>query len=213
MAAWPFKEACDISPGGAVLWEPPMVAAMAEFDIDTMDRKAMFLAEVCHECFGFSRLSENLNYSANGLADTWPNRFRGDDGKPNELALKLARIPEAIANMVYANRLGNGDYASGDGWRYRGRGCIQLTGKANYSKAADALNAPELVTNPSVVATPFWAARTAAWFWKANDLNRFADSGDIEGCTRAINGGLNGLEDRKRRWGVAKAALGVKSAA
>ena len=180
--------------------------AMDEREIDTPARRAAFLAQVGHESSQLTRLVENLNYSAQGLAATWPSRYRGADGKPNALALNLARHPQAIANNTYASRNGNGDEASGDGWRYRGRGLLQVTGRANYRAAAGGLDQP-LEVEPELLEQPEWAALSAAWWWAAHDLNELADRGEFATITRRINGGLNGQAERLALWERVKAVL------
>jgi putative chitinase len=183
----------------ALVYLDPLKAAAALHGIDTEERVAHFLAQVAHESAGFTRITENLNYSAKGLAATWPRRFRGADGKPNALALQLHRKPQWIASHVYANRMGNDDVASGDGWKYRGRGLIQLTGKDNYKAASNALYCSDLlVTDPDKVLQPDIAAMTACWFWGANGLNELADLGDVSKVTKRINGGTIGLEHRAK---------------
>lgn len=169
--------------------------AMEEFEINTPKRMAMFLAQCCHESGHFRRVTENLNYSADGLNKIFPKYFvrAGRD------STQFARQPEKIANIVYANRMGNGDTASGDGWRFRGRGFIQLTGRNNYTDCGESLEY-DLVNDPSYLETPEGAARSAAWFWWNNDLNDFADKNDIVGCTKRINGGTIGLAERKELW-------------
>jgi putative chitinase len=172
-------------------WYAPLRDACQFFRIDTVVRVAPFLAQCGHESGGFVSLEENLNYSADRLLAVFPKYFRS-----GEMAAAYARKPQAIANRVYANRMGNGDEASGDGWAYRGGGLIQLTGAENYRRCGDSigvnlLRAPELVrTNKT------YAAISAAWFWADRGCNAYADIGDFEGLTRRINGGLNGLEDR-----------------
>ncbi|MDI6529487.1 glycoside hydrolase family 19 protein [Pseudomonas otitidis] len=173
--------------------------ATSNFSLTTPTRQSAFLAQAAHESAGFTRLTENLNYSATGLAATWPGRFRGADGQPNALARALNRRPEAIANVVYANRMGNGPEASGDGWRYRGRGLLQITGRAQYQRCGAALGLP-LVEQPDLLAHPEPAVLSAAWFWQVNGLNELADAGDFEAITRRINGGLNGLAERRALW-------------
>ena len=192
--------------GRAAEWAVSINEAMAAFGIVTKAQQAAFLAQICLESAGLTRLVENLNYSAHGLANTWPSRYalKNVSGKvtlpvtPNALALSLHRKPEAIANNCYANRMGNGSEASGDGFAFRGRGAKQLTGRANYAAAGKALGA-DFITQPGLVATPKYAALTAAWFWASNNLNALADRGDFAGLTKAINGGLNGHDDGDRR--------------
>ena len=168
---------------------PALAAAMEEFEIDTPQRIAMFLAQCAHESAYFSVKRENLNYSADGLKKIFPKYFANRD------ASEYNRQPEKIANVVYSNRMGNGDEESGDGWRFCGRGFIQLTGKSNYTACGTALGV-DLSENPQYLETPEGAARSAAWFWSKNGLNKFADEGDIKGATKRINGGFIGLEDR-----------------
>ncbi|HCL3992719.1 TPA: glycoside hydrolase family 19 protein [Pseudomonas aeruginosa] len=185
---------------------PALNVAMERFDITSPVRLAAFLAQVGHESSQLTRLVENLNYSAQGLAATWPSRYRGADGKPNALALNLARHPQAIANNTYASLNGNGDEASGDGWRYRGRGLLQITGRANYRAAAGGLDQP-LEVEPELLEQPEWAALSAAWWWAAHDLNELADRGEFATITRRINGGLNGQAERLALWERVKAVL------
>ncbi|PTQ70339.1 glycoside hydrolase family 19 protein [Pseudomonas sp. GV071] len=181
-------------------------AAMARFEVNTPARAAAFLAQVGHESGQLAHLVENLNYSAQGLANTWPGRFRGADGKPNAQALQLQRNPQAIANSVYGGRLGNGPENSGDGWRFRGRGLIQTTGRANYRAAGMALGAA-LETTPQLLEQPVYAALSAAWFWQEHGLNELADAGHFEAITKRINGGLNGQAERVALWEAAKRVL------
>ena len=153
-------------------------------------RLAAFLAQTGHESAGYTRWVENLNYSAERLTAVWPKRF------PAELARRYARQPEAIANRAYANRMGNGPEESGDGWRFRGRGLIQLTGRDNYTRCATALGRP-IESMPAWLEAPEGAAVSALWWWSAHGCNELADTGDIEALTRRINGGLHGLEERR----------------
>jgi putative chitinase len=206
------------SQAGATRWAGPLTDACARFGIDTPDRVAAFLAQCAHESARFSTTVESLNYSDAGLARTWPKRFaqvnlltgtilrdaRGNP-LPNTAAIKLARRPEAIANTVYANRIGNGDVASGDGWRFRGRGLIQLTGRANYAEYASAMEAHDFIMkNPDLVGHPPHAATSAAWFWSRRGLNALADAGDLEAMTRVINGGTHGIENRALLYASAR---------
>lgn len=168
------------------------------FGIATPLRKAHFLAQVAHESAGFTRLVENLSYSAQrikqvGLAASPRSRWRALVPR----AVELGRRPEALANAAYANRLGNGDEASGDGWRYRGRGYIQLTGRENYAAASQAIFEDDtLIREPELAAIPENAIRIAAWFWQKNGCNELADDDDLVSITQRINGGLHGLADR-----------------
>ncbi len=190
----------------AAFFVPALNVAMERFDITSPVRLAAFLAQVGHESSQLTRLVENLNYSAWGLAATWPSRYRGADGKPNALALNLARHPQAIANNTYASRNGNGDEASGDGWRYRGRGLLQVTGRLNYRAAGAGLGQP-LEAEPELLEQPEWAALSAAWWWSTHGLNELADRGEFAAITRRINGGLNGQSERLELWERAKAVL------
>ncbi|MBL0142674.1 MAG: glycoside hydrolase family 19 protein [Betaproteobacteria bacterium] len=182
----------------------PLSRAMARYEIaDSEARIAAFLAQGAHESAELTQLEENLNYSASGLVRTWPRRFS------LELALACERQPERIANVVYANRLGNGDEASGDGWRFRGRGIFQLTGRENYADASLAIcgDASVLVESPQLVAEPEYACETAGWYWQARGLNELADAGEFTAITRRINGGTLGIEERTAYWKRAIGAL------
>jgi putative chitinase len=205
--------AAGVKQATAEKWLDAVVAACQEFGIDTPQRIAGFLSQCAHESGGFERLQENLNYSADGMAGIWPKRFAvlGPDGKPvkkngknqpNKFALALHRKPEMIANVVYSGRMGNGPTESGEGWKYRGRGLKQLTGKTNHSNCSKGLGV-DLVDNPDLLLEPIYAARSAAWFWSTGKCNVFADAEDIEGLTRRINGGLIGIDDRKKRYASA----------
>jgi putative chitinase len=189
-------------------WLEAVRVTCREFEINTPQRIAGFLAQTSHESGGYTMLSENLNYKAATLAACWPNRFAvlGPDKKPvkdekgkltpTAVANSIAGKPELIANLVYSGRMGNGPAESGEGWLYRGRGLKQLTGKFNYEKCGAALGL-DLVANPDLLLEPMAAARSAGWFWKANNLSAFADVGDIKGMTKKINGGYIGLEARQ----------------
>ncbi len=189
-------------------WLEPLNVAMAQFEINTSSRMAAFLAQVAHESAETTVLTENLNYSALRLTQVWPARF------PTLAAAQpYAKNPEKLANRVYAGRGGNSNEASGDGWRYRGRGLFQLTTKDNYRLAATALHLP-LVEMPETVATPAVAALTAAHFWSRLGLNVLADhqvgdddDKDFEKISIRINGGKVGLSERKKYWQKAKLAL------
>jgi putative chitinase len=209
--------AAGVKQATAEKWTDAVVAACQEFGIDTPQRIAGFLSQCAHESGGFERLQENLNYSADGMAGIWPKRFAvmGPDGKPvkkdgknipNKFALALHRKPEMIANVVYSNRMGNGSIESGEGWKFRGRGLKQLTGKSNHAECGNELGV-NFVDNPDLLLEPTYAARSAAWFWQKNKCNTFADAGDIEGLTKRINGGLIGIADRKARYQAAERSL------
>lgn len=177
------------------------------YAINTPERIAAFLSQVGHESAGLSKLEENLSYSAEGLANTWPNRYakklqNGSYAKnsvgrylPNTVALKLNRKPVGIANHCYADRMGNGNEASGDGWRYRGRGLKQLTGKDNYRRFSE-YSGIDFVNKPELIQEKGYAIISACWFWEANKLSTYADNSDIKGLTKAINGGYNGYDIR-----------------
>lgn len=200
-------------------WQDAIVETCAEFEINTPQRIASFLAQTSHESGGYTMLSENLNYRAATLAACWPTRFAvmGPDKKPvkdkqgkltpTAVANAIAGKPELIANMVYSSRMGNGPAESGEGWKYRGRGLKQLTGKDNYARCGRDLGV-DLVSNPDLLLEPLYAARSAGWFWKANSLSTFADAGDIKGMTKKINGGFIGLEQRQKLYDKVLAAIG-----
>ncbi len=156
-------------------------------------RLQFFLAQVGHESGGLTIMTENLNYSANRITQVWPSRFA-----TVAAAQPFANNPQALANNVYANRMGNGPSSSGDGWRYRGRGYIQITGKDAYQAIGDII-ALDIVTDPDAVTLPANALRVACGFWKWKDLNTLSDTGDFVKVTRRINGGTTGMADR-RNW-------------
>lgn len=163
--------------------------------IDTKERVAMFLAQCGHESGGFSRFTENLNYSAKGLRGTFGKYFPDD-----ATAISYERKPEKIANKVYANRIGNGPESSGDGWKYRGFGYIQLTGKSNFESFSKD-SGIDLVTDPEKYRADLSVAiKSAIWFWNKNNLNKHADNKDVKTATKVINGGYNGLEDRTKHY-------------
>ena len=173
-------------------WVNAMKEVFPKFGIDTPKRIAAFISQCGHESAGWRYFSENLNYSAKAL-DTVFRKYFAYGGRN---AYDYERQPEKIANVVYANRMGNGDSFSGDGWRYRGRGPIQLTGKNNYTTFSSEMNV-DAVTDPDIVSNDFKVSlMSAIWFWNTNGLNRYADEGDIKTMTKRINGGYIGLEDR-----------------
>lgn len=192
--------------GDADRWLDPLNAALDAWDIDTPDRAAMFLAQCAHESGGFRRLVENLNYTAAQLLRTWPNRFTAED------AAAMALQPEKIAERAYGGRMGNAAEGGGDGWRFRGRGIIQLTGRENYRLAGQALGI-DATGNPEQLAEPATAAQAAGWYWRTNGCNELADAGDYAGITRRINGGMNGWDDRVRWLAKVREALGTQTVA
>lgn len=187
-------------------WAAALSPALERYQINNSNRICSFLAQVGHESGEFNRMEESLNYSMQRLRAVWPARFLSDAE-----ALPYAHKPEALANRVYANRLGNGDKRSGDGYRYRGRGLIQLTGRSNYTAASEALGL-DLVADPDLLLQKPAAAMSAAWFWNRRGLNALADDetddNDLEDfakITRLINGGEIGVE---QRFGLFKAVIG-----
>ena len=188
--------ALGVTADRAAIWARPLNDAADEYGITSNGRRlSAWLATILHESMLLSRMAENLNYSAEGLAATWPNRFRGADGKPNEKARFLHRQPEKIANEVYANRLGNGGPESGDGWRYRGRCPLQITGKANYAATSQEIDV-DVVTNPDLLMEAGIGSLAAAEWWHRHGCNEPADAGDMVGVTRIVNGGQIGIENR-----------------
>ena len=177
-------------------WYSNLLNTLPEYDIDTAARVAAFMAQCGHESGGFTVMQENLNYSAKGLVGTFKKYFPTEaHAKPYE------RRPEMIANRVYANRMGNGDEASGEGWYFRGRGIVQITGKNNYTKCSQSLfESNVLVENPDLLLETEYAIHSACWFWSAARLNELADVGDIKTMTKRINGGYIGLEDRIKHY-------------
>lgn len=198
-----FQKAAGISAGLAARWYPHIDAAMKEFGITAVNDQAMFIAQLGHESAGFTSLVENFNYSVDGLKKTFGKRLTPYqcemlgrvDGK------QTAHQPQ-IANLVYGSRMGN--VAEGDGWKYRGRGLLQITGRENYTKCGTALKL-DLVSTPDLLEQERHAARSAAWFFALRGCLLY--SGDIVRVTQIINGGQNGLADRKVRYSRAQAAL------
>jgi putative chitinase len=179
-----FAPKCD-----AEVWAPALRSACVQFRILTPKRISHLLGQLHHESAGFTRVEENLSYRASRLCQVWPGRFPTlSDAEP------YARNPEALAEKCYGGRMGNAN--PGDGYRYRGRGLIQLTGRANYARMGELLGL-DLEDNPDLAAEPVNAARIAGAFWSSRKLNEKADRDDVTGITRAINGGAVGLVDRK----------------
>ena len=187
-------------------WYHALEQALPDYDINTSQRVAAFIAQCAHESGGFRALKENLNYKAVTLRKIFPKYFP-DDATANHYA-SLPNKQEAIANRVYGGRMGNGPEASGDGFRYCGRGLIQLTGKQNYQNFADSIETP-VEDIPEFLATFEGAVQSACWFWESNNLNQWADKGDILTLTKRINGGTIGLEDRIKHYEHALHVLGA----
>ena len=187
-------------------WHNALSKLLPDYDINTPQRIAAFIAQCAHESGGFTALKENLNYKPATLRKLFGKYFPTDAlaeeycAKPNK--------QEAIANRIYASRMGNGDEASGDGYKYCGRGLIQLTGKSNYQSFADSLQISSEEAS-QYLSTFEGAAQSACWFWEANNLNQWADKGDILTLTKRINGGTIGLEDRIKHYEHALHVLGV----
>lgn len=187
----------------ATVFAPAIEAAWSKWGIVQPEHHAAFLAQTAHESRLFTWLVESLNYSAERLMEVWPHRFPtyGD-------AATYARKPEAIANLVYADRMGNGPVNSGDGWRYRGRGIIMLTGADAYRRCGAALGV-DLVASPERMLEPEVAASAAGWYWITHGCGEAIDDGDFAMCTKKINGGLTGLDERVKLWNRAKAVMGI----
>ena len=187
-------------------WHSALSRLLPDYEINTPQRIAAFVAQCAHESGGFMFLKENLNYRAPTLRKLFNKYFPTD-----ELANQYAGLPnkqEAIANRIYANRMGNGDESSGDGFRFCGRGLIQLTGRENYSWFAASLGI-SVEEAAEYLQTFEGAAQSACWFWETNNLNKWADTGDIKELTRRINGGYIGLEDRVKHYEHALHVLGA----
>jgi putative chitinase len=201
-------------------WLDPINATIDEFSIADARDVAAFLATCAHESGDFTQLVENLNYSAQGLANTWPTRYSAtgrSGGRPNPLAESLARRPEAIANNAYADRMGNGNEASGEGFKYRGRGILQITGKLNYATVGRGLGL-DLVGIPALLELPINAARSAGFWWETNRASIYGGAGDMLAVSKLVNlgnaraAGLPiGWDDRKGRYDLALASVGWRA--
>ena len=175
-----------------------------KFGITTPLRAAHFISQCVHECAELKAFEENLNYSEKGLLKVFPKHFNSATAK------QYARKPEKIANHVYANRIGNGNEASGDGWKYKGRGAIGLTGRSNYlAYSTSGFCVGDLMAHPEWLAKSPGCYKSAMWFWWKNGLNAIADTGDVNAVTKRVNGGYNGLDSRKKYLAMAKEALGI----
>lgn len=188
-------------------WQQPLDAAMKAANINTPKRMAHFIAQAGHESGGFARVVENLNYRVEALLALFGrHRISADDArKYGRIEGKQAANQEAIANCIYGGKWGAenlGNTQPGDGWKFRGRSLIQVTGRANYRACGAALGL-DLEKNPELLERPEHAARAAAWFWTSKGLNQLADNDNIVGITRRINGGTNGIDDREKRYQAA----------
>ena len=196
-----FEEIIGKNPNASD-WFEALCQLLPDYDIDTVPRVAAFLAQTAHESGNYRAIKENLNYKAESLCKVWPRYF------PDMATAKAyEKQPERIANRAYGNRMGNGPEESGDGWKYAGKGLIQLTGKDNYTRYAQSLEIS--VEEASEHLTTFeGCVQSAAWFWEANNLNQWADKGDILTLTKRINGGTIGLDDRIKHYNHALHVLG-----
>jgi putative chitinase len=184
-------------------WYHALEQALPDYDINTPQRVAAFIAQCAHESGSFVFLKENLNYKAESLCRVWPRLFPSID-----IARQYAQKPEMIANRAYGGRMGNGPEDSGDGWKFCGRGLIQLTGRSNYQAFADSIET-DIEDLPEYLATFEGAVQSACWFWESNNLNVQADAGDIKLMTKKINGGYLGLEDRIKHYEHALHVMGA----
>lgn len=199
------EQLAQLVPGNPYIpyWHNAMERCLPDYDINTPKRVAAFVAQCAHESGNFKFLSENLNYRAASLMKVWPKYFPNQD-----IANQYAGKPEMIANRAYANRMGNGSEASGDGWKFCGRGLIQLTGRSNYENFAMSIDTP-VDEIPDYLKTFEGAVQSACWFWETNGLNKWADAGDILTLTKRINGGTLGLADRQKHYDHALHVLGA----
>jgi putative chitinase len=187
---------------GVDTWFNELSEMLPVFDIASVGRVAAFVAQTAHESGGYRALTENLNYAGDALVKLWPKHF------DSTISNQYHRNPQAIANRAYRNRMGNGDEASGDGWKFRGRGLIQLTGRDNYTRFAEYAGIT-VDDAAEYLETPRGAVHSACWFWYSNDLNTFADANDFVGMTKRINGGTIGLEDRVKHYNEAVHIFGA----
>lgn len=206
LTASSFQLATGVSNALRDAWFPHIAASLSAFQISTPLRQAHFLAQTGHESAGFLKVEEGLNYSENALTAMFGKRITAEQARAYGRNAMHVANQKMIASIIYANRNGNGDVASGDGYRYRGRGLIQITGKANYAALVKQLGA-DVVANPDLLLGYRFAAMSAAALWKNNGLNELADSDDVIRITRIINGGTNGLDDRKSRLSKSKGIL------
>lgn len=200
-----FARAAGLSAALSARWFPFIEAAMREFKIDTPLQKAHFIAQVGHESGGFTRTVESLNYSVAGLLATFPTRITKAQAQAIGRTENQAADQRQIANLVYGNRLGN-RAGTEDGYNFRGRGLIQITGRSNYKACGEGLMI-DLENQPSTLAEDKYAALSAGWFWSSRDINRWAEMDDLEKVRRLINGGVNGIDDCRARLEKAKGVL------
>ena len=199
------EQLAQLIPGNPYVdyWHSAMERCLPDYDINTPQRVAAFMAQCGHESGNFKFLKENLKYRAASLTKVWPKYF------PNmDIANQYAGNEEKIANRAYANRMGNGPEESGDGWRFCGRGLIQLTGRNNYQNFADSIET-DINDIPAYLATFEGAVQSACWFWETNKLNQWADKGDMLTLTKRINGGTLGLDDRIKHYQHALHVMGL----
>lgn len=212
-------QALGTTPENAAKYLDHLNDAAELFQIEKPEHVAAWLAQLAVESAGFSAVEENLNYSAAGLVRAWPNRFYvSPTGIPDAAlasgrawAPTYARAPERLANLVYSERMGNGDWKSGDGWKYRGRGLKQLTGRDNYRLCSRWLYGDEqvLIKEPDRLLEPEPACKSAAWYWSYYKLCNALDTGGIDAVSKKINGGVNGLAERRRLYAAAIQTIGV----
>lgn len=199
-----FQKAAGISAGLAARWFPQIDKVMREYGITAPLDQAMFIAQIGHESLDFTRVVENLNYSADRLLATFGKYFDAESAQEYGRTSEHPANQQAIANIVYANRMGNGYPGSNDGWNYRGRGLIQITGHDNYRDCGTGIGA-DLLTSPQLLENDKDAALSAAWFYVSKGCLKYP--GDAEKITKIINGGTNGIDDRRKRFEKAKSVL------
>lgn len=198
-----FREMARCSQDTAYLWYQPTMEAFAKWEVNTKKRIAFHMAQTAHECSNYTVFVENLNYGAQGLADTWPTKFaevpKARPRSPNKLAWAVNRQPEKIANIVYAGRFGNGDEASGDGWKYRGQGPIQITFQSNFADCGAAIGM-NLIDHPELLQQPKGGALSAGWYMNTRGCYELIDSDNFQDGTKKINVALLHLEERWARY-------------
>lgn len=204
-----FTRAAGLSAALGARWFPFIEAAMREFKIDTPLQKAHFIAQTGHESVGFTKTIESLNYSVAGLLETFRTRITKAQAQALGRTDSQPADQRQIANLVYGNRLGN-RAGTDDGFNFRGRGLIQITGRSNYKACGEGLKI-DLENQPATLAEDKYAALSAGWFWSSRDLNRWAEANDLRRIVTIVNGGLNGYDDRLKRFNQAIGVLGNES--